>query len=278
MNTAELKTVQKPSVLIVEDEWIVSLELQEHLKQMGYGIIGSVDEGIDAIEKLYHHTPDVILMDIKLKGNMDGIETSQKIRKEFNIPIIFLTANTDENTYGRAMATNPYGYIQKPFNSRELNLTIKCALDKAEFEQKMGMAYMKLVSMIGRLSAGVILVDDAGEINMINNRAAGITEWPETETIGSNVDLIYKTYGDSDCVRRRINFSSRIITERGPAIQRLYLKTINGIIKKIIQKKYFLYSKNGKFQNLIIIFDEHKISAEVQKNAWSIVHDLQELF
>jgi len=278
MNTAELKEFQKPSVLIVEDEWIVSLELQEHLKQMGYGVIGSVDEGKHAIAKIVDNTPDVILMDIKLKGDMDGIEASQQIRKNFDIPVIYLTANTDKNTFVRAMSTNPYGYILKPFSSRDLNSAIECALRKAEYEQKMGANYAKIVRELSVLSVGVILINEVGEIYMFNNKASVISEWKEVETIGLNIDSIYKTYKDSDCVDRVINYSHRIINDNRSDTQHLYLKTRNGIVKRVMQMKFYIYSENGNIANSVIAFDEHEIPGDILKEAGTIVNGLKRLF
>ena len=98
-------------ILVVEDEKIVALELTERLKGMGYEVVDSVSTGKDAIEKAAALNPNLVLMDIKLKGEMDGIQAATEIRKRFRIPIVYLTAHTDEATLQRAKASEPFGYL-----------------------------------------------------------------------------------------------------------------------------------------------------------------------
>ena len=109
-------------ILIVEDEAITSLDLKYSLEELGYDVIGTVDTGHDAIKVSCEKIPDVVLMDIKLKGDMEGTQAAQEISK-LNIPVIFLTANTDEDTFKKIEKT--YGFISKPFDLNELDETIK---------------------------------------------------------------------------------------------------------------------------------------------------------
>ncbi|MGA7721869.1 MAG: response regulator [Ignavibacteriaceae bacterium] len=127
----------KASILIVEDNKIVILELKEMLESMEYHVIETASSGEDAIAKAESVKPDLIIMDIRLKGDMDGIETSASIRKNMDVPIIFLTAHTDENTVQRAKYIEPFGYIIKPFEERELKTTIEMALYKHSIEKKL---------------------------------------------------------------------------------------------------------------------------------------------
>ena len=120
----------KATVLVVEDESIVSKDIQYSLKKLGYEVIGSSATGAKAIELALELKPNIVLMDIMLKGDINGIEASAEIKKSLNIPIIFLTAYADENTLEKAKITEPYAYILKPFNEIDLHTSIEMALYK----------------------------------------------------------------------------------------------------------------------------------------------------
>ena len=118
------------NVYIVEDESIVAKDIQNSLKKMGYNVLGISNNGPDAIKNIVDLEPNIVLMDIMIKGNMTGIDVAEIIKKEYNIPVIFLTAYADENTLSKAKITEPYGYILKPFKEVELHSTIEMALYK----------------------------------------------------------------------------------------------------------------------------------------------------
>jgi len=120
----------KVKVLIVEDENIVAKDIQLSLKKLGYTVIGIEKSGEGAILNAQNSSPDIIIMDIMLKGEINGIEAAEKIRKEFNIPIIFLTAYADENTLSKAKISEPYAYVIKPFKEIDLHTSIEMALYK----------------------------------------------------------------------------------------------------------------------------------------------------
>ena len=124
--------VQKESILIVEDDFIVGKVIEKNLLDLGYTVSGLVATGRDALTKVASERPDLVLMDIRLQGDMDGIEASGKILAVFNIPVVFLTAFSDKQTFDRALSTAPYGYIIKPFSASTLSATIKVALNKKD--------------------------------------------------------------------------------------------------------------------------------------------------
>ncbi len=118
------------SVLVVEDENIVAKDIQQSLQKMGYKVIGTASSGEKAKEILKENQPDIILMDIMLKGDMSGIDTAEYVREIYDLPVIFLTAYADENTLSKAKITEPYGYILKPFKEIDLHTSIEMALYK----------------------------------------------------------------------------------------------------------------------------------------------------
>ncbi|HXU28504.1 MAG TPA: response regulator [Bacteroidia bacterium] len=117
------------NILVVEDESIVSKDIQNSLKKIGYNVIGSCNNAEEAIEIATELHPDVVLMDIMLKGTLTGIDAADKI-KLLNIPVIFLTAYADEATLAKAKVTEPYGYILKPFKEKDLNISIEMAIHR----------------------------------------------------------------------------------------------------------------------------------------------------
>ena len=119
-------------IMVVEDEGIVGLELSEALNRMGYQVLPVVATGHEALETVVVEHPDLILMDIRLEGELDGVETARKIHNNFKIPIIYLTAHSDETTIQRAKHTESYGYLLKPFEERSLRAAIEVALYKAK--------------------------------------------------------------------------------------------------------------------------------------------------
>ena len=132
----QLQSGQK-RILVVEDETIVSLDLQNSLKILGYKVVGAASNGPDAIAKAESARPDLVLMDIILKGDMDGVQTAEAIHARLNVPVIFLTACADEATLQRAKVTEPFGYMIKPFEERELHSHIEIALYKHRMEKQL---------------------------------------------------------------------------------------------------------------------------------------------
>jgi PAS domain S-box-containing protein len=125
----------KAQILVVEDEGIVALNIQSGLESLGYDVPVVVASGEEAIEEAERTRPDLVLMDIMLAGEMDGVEAAEQIRQRFNIPVIYLTAYVDDDTLQRARITEPFGYLLKPFEERELHTTIEMALYKHKAEE-----------------------------------------------------------------------------------------------------------------------------------------------
>jgi len=124
-------------ILVVEDEVIVAQDLAGRLTKLGYAVTATVSSGEEAIQKAIENPPDLVLMDIVLKGDMDGVTAAEKIRTNRNVPTVFLTAYADDQTLQRAKLTDPFGYIIKPFQQHDLRVAIEIALHRHEIETKM---------------------------------------------------------------------------------------------------------------------------------------------
>ncbi|MDR7666183.1 response regulator [Methanosarcina sp. Z-7115] len=123
-------------ILIVEDEHIVAMGIKKMLKSLGYTVTGVASSGEDAISKTESTFPDVVLMDIMLKGDLDGVEAAREIRERFDVPIVYLTAYSDNNILERAKITEPFGYIIKPFDEKDLYSSIEIALHRQRKEKE----------------------------------------------------------------------------------------------------------------------------------------------
>ncbi len=131
-------------ILIVEDEGIVILHIRKALENLGYVVAGLANHGDDAVVKATEIRPDLVLMDIVLKGAVDGIDAAGKIQASLNIPVIYLTAHADKNTLQRAKVTGPFGYIVKPFRERDLQIAIEFALYKSRMEDERNLLVQRL--------------------------------------------------------------------------------------------------------------------------------------
>ena len=122
-------------ILIVEDQRLIAADIENTLKKLGYVVVGNVASGEDAISKSDQVRPELVLMDVRLRGEMDGIQAAEIIRDRFNLPVVYLTAYADEETILRAKKTTPFGYLVKPFNERELRATIEIAFYTHQMER-----------------------------------------------------------------------------------------------------------------------------------------------
>ena len=177
-------------ILVVEDERIVAKDLQSQLEKLGYAVPGVASSGAEALQKAAETRPDLILMDIRLKGEMDGVETSQLVRDQFNIPVIYLTAYADENTLKRAKITEPFGYIVKPFEERELRTNIEIALYKHRMERKLRESELWLATTLKSIGDGVITTDSRERVTFMNRVAEALTGWKQEDAVGKELTQV----------------------------------------------------------------------------------------
>ena len=155
----------KSRILVVEDENIVALDLEKRLEKLGYDCVGIVATGESAVEKADELNPDLVLMDILLRGAKDGVEAGQEIRERFDIPIIFLTAYCDTATIERAKVSEPVGYILKPFEERALKTAIELGLHRHDSDRKLRKMERWLATTLNSLGDAVISTDVDGCIS-----------------------------------------------------------------------------------------------------------------
>lgn len=189
----EKKTNNGISILIVEDESIVASDIKRRLVALGYNIAGICGKGEEAVKTALSLSPDIILMDIHLKGEMDGVCAAQEIQSKKDIPVIYLTASTDDATIERAKTTEPYGYLVKPFEVKDLRTCLEITVYKSEVKKQQKENEQWLNTTINSLDEAVISTDKDGNIKFINNLAAEMLCSVPAECIGRPLDGIYHT-------------------------------------------------------------------------------------
>ncbi len=184
--------MKSPRILVVEDESIVAMDVQDRLGELGYAVIGVADRGEEALALVATEHPDLVLMDIRLKGELDGIAAADEIRERWRIPVIFLTAFSEDSTLQRAKITEPFGYIIKPFEDREIQAAIEMALHKHEAEQRLRESERRYATTLKSIGDGVIATDSRGRVTFMNPVAERLTGWSMEEANGRPLPEVFR--------------------------------------------------------------------------------------
>ena len=178
-------------ILVVEDERIIAEHIVQSLQSLGYGVSAVASSGEEAIRKAEENSPDLVLMDIVLTGEINGIESADQIWSRFNIPVIYLTAYADEKTVERAKITGAFGYIIKPFDDRELHTSIEMALYKHKMENKLKEREEWLSTTLASIGDAVIATDTKGCVILMNPVAQSLTGWKQEDVEGRPVKEVF---------------------------------------------------------------------------------------
>lgn len=245
LNSNPTETVK---VLVVEDEFILAMNLQESLQTLGYSVLDIADSAELAIEKAEELRPNLILMDIRLRGRMDGIQAAEYIWNSLQIPIIYVTGHSDTNTVDRAMLTSPFGYILKPIKEQELYLAIKTALKRYEREQF-------LSHILQNLGDGVIVVDIQLNVKYLNQAATALTGWQLDEVKNQKLTDIL-TFIDEQTQLTAANAIILALEQETTIYQdnRILLIAKDGSIIPIADSATPLRDNSGKITGAVMVF------------------------
>lgn len=219
------------TILVVEDENIVAKDIQISLRKLGYAVPAIATSGRSAIEKAAEFSPDLVLMDIHLKGDMDGVEAGKELHARFNVPVIYLTAYSDENTLERAKLTEAVGYLLKPFKARELHTMIQMALSKHRMERKLKEHEQWLAAVLKSIGDAVIATDIKGVVTFMNPVAEIMTGWSQEHALGRDSTEVFPIVDDQ----------TRTVIENSVNEVLQYGKTAC-----IIPEQRLLINRNGK--------------------------------
>lgn len=179
-------------ILVVEDESVAVWYLQEALEKLGHQVVGCAMSGEEALQEAKQTQPDLVLMDIRLQGEMDGIAAAQQINLCLDIPVVFLTAYADDSTLTRAIATNPYGYLVKPFQEREVHTTIEIALRRHRLDKRSEETKQWFVNTFDSIGDAAIATNRDGDIIYMNPAAESLTGWLQQEAVGQAATTVLK--------------------------------------------------------------------------------------
>lgn len=222
---------KKSRILVVEDERIVAEDIEKSLDNLGYSVAGLAASGREAIRMAKDTNPDLVLMDIVLRDEISGIEAAETIYSQFGIPVVYLTAYADEKTFDRAKRSEPYGYILKPFNDRELQTTIEMAIYKHRMERRVKESEVWLFTTLKSIGDAVITTDVKGIITFINPIAEKVTGWSGTEAIGKPLSRVFRI--QSEITGKPVENPAEIVLREGIVVG-LANQTI--LINKLGQK------------------------------------------
>jgi two-component system, cell cycle sensor histidine kinase and response regulator CckA len=170
-----------PRILVVEDERIVAMDLAATLQELGYEVVGMATRGEDAVQRAAELQPELILMDVRLAGKLDGIQAAEIIHRSRDVPVVYLTAHSDNETLRRAAATAASGYLVKPFKSPELRCTIEVALHKHAADMRVREHEQWLHTTLHSIAEAVIATDIDGCVKLFNPVAEHLTGWSRSE-------------------------------------------------------------------------------------------------
>ncbi|HEY9652698.1 MAG TPA: ATP-binding protein [Coleofasciculaceae cyanobacterium] len=266
----------RAKILIVEDENIVALNIQKRLTELGYTVTATVSSGETAIQLAAQNPPDLVLMDIKLKGSIDGIEAAARMRSRFQIPIVYLTAYADNETLNRAKLTEPYGYISKPFESRDLCTTIEVALYNHQMERQRREREQWLATTLTSMGDAVITTDSQGLVTFMNPMAEMLTCWKQEEVLGNNLTQVFQTINAH--TRKVVENPVALALEKGVTVElenHTLLITKNGTEIPIDDSASPIKNENGKVLGAVLVFHDITERQQAEANLQGINQELE---
>ena len=247
MNTAR--------ILVVEDEAIIAADLSDRLTGLGYLVVATVPSGDRALQVVSQEKPDIVLMDIFLQGNMTGIEAADTIRKLYEVPVVYVTSHADSGTLHSATQTEPFGYVLKPFDLRELQVAIHIALYRHQVESKLRKIERWLATTLQSIGDGVIATDQDGFITLLNPVAEKLTGWRQSEALGCEFNAVFQAIDVAtgqpveDLVQRALHHGFSVGLEEHICIQKK-----SGLQTPIDDSIAPIRNETGEVSGVVVVF------------------------
>jgi PAS domain S-box-containing protein len=244
-------------ILIVEDEVVAAQSLRIFLETTSHSILDVVATGSEAISKATELSPDLVLMDICLKDEIDGITAADRIHQHLQIPIIFLSASTEDTILQRAIATQPFGYLLKPFNAIELITTINIALQRHKLEQQLTHAEQWSATTLTSIGDGTITTDCQGNITFMNPIAEELTGWSQVEALGVTSDTVLNLINAA--TQTAIANPLKLAIQQGIRVtlpDRCILRTKQGTERMIGDSAAPIRDRSGNIVGGVLIFQD----------------------
>ncbi len=241
-----MKSIQ---ILVVDDEPVIGKDVQRSLQALGYAVPGVASDGASALEMTRRLNPDLIIMDVRLNGELDGIETAMEIKRSYGTPVIYLTALADEETIGRAKETEPYGFLLKPFNERELRSVVEMALARSVSQERLQRSRERFASTLRSMADGVMVTNLVGNITFMNPLAEELTGWLADEAMGRPLGAVFKIQHPGGGKAPPLPEGSG-----GNVSRAVLLSTRSGAQVLIEDNSAPLKDENGSLTGLVVVF------------------------
>ena len=266
--------MSKIKILVVEDESIVAMDIKHRAEGLGYEVTDVTPSGEEALKLVRENPPDLILMDIVLKGKIDGIEAAQRIHDDFDIPVLYLTAYSDEETLKRAKITEPFGYIIKPFEDRELHSSVEIAIYKHEMDRKLKESEKWLSTTLESIGDAVIATDKMGKIIFMNPVARKVTGWKQEEAIGKTLLDVFKIINEDTGIPledpvTKVLKKDAVIEMNDPAL----LVTRDGTRLPIDDSSAPIRDENGSVIGVALVFRDITERKRAEKEKEELLKD-----
>jgi two-component system cell cycle sensor histidine kinase/response regulator CckA len=250
-------------ILIVENEGLVGCDMATSLGTLGHVVVGICASGEEALERFDELRPDLVLMDVHLAGQLDGIDTARELQRRSRVAIVYVTACADLDTVARARQTHPHGYLLKPFNHDELRLAVEVASQRHFEENERQRREHSYFEAFQSLADGVIAADLSGGVVFMNPSAARATGWNAQEAVGRSLNEVFRIYQSTGEPAEILSAEAA-----SPSVERtVYLTTLSGERVPIQDRTAPLRDAQGHLTGLIILFRAATVSPPVETPA-----------
>jgi len=261
----------KTKILVVEDEGIVARDIRNMLVGLGYEVTAIAPNAKSAIRKAQETNPDLVLMDIMLQGELTGVKAAEQIFTQYNIPVVFLTAYTDSKTVQQAKKTEPFGYIIKPFEEREVQTTIEIALYKYKMQMKLKEREQWLSTILKSIGDGVIATTQEGMITFMNPMAETLTGWKQDKALNKPLSNVFKVMNEKSKKKQNIDIKKILRGERPELSNGRILVAKNGKKTPIESTMESIKDNGGNLSGVVLVFTDitlRRKAEEELKKSW----------
>lgn len=260
--------MNKIKILVVEDESIVAKDIQNSLIRLGYDVPSTASSAITAYDKLDEIKPDLVFLDIKLKGDTDGIQIAERIKTEYDIPVIFLTSYVDKSTLDRAKITEPYGYLVKPFNENDLQSTVEMAIYKFKKDRELRANKQMYANALSHLQEAIILTDMEGKVTFMNPKAENVTGFGTESASGKEISSLIRFDNNEVKLFSQESFQQLIKRDSLFNADEMNVTIVrnNSSIKSSVVSSPVKDEKNQLIGNAFVIMEKKSSSPASEKN------------
>lgn len=260
---------EQKRVLIVEDEMVIAMDLASGLRQLGYAVVGHVQTAKQAIHKTGELHPDLVLMDIQLKGHGDGVTAAATIRECWDVPVVFVTANINSEVVERVKGSGSYGFLSKPFRPRELDATLSIALRQHKLSRELFAERSWFTTTLCSLSDGVIAADATGHVRFMNPAAENLTGWSAADAKGLPIEAVYplSTMENRPVMECQLR---KALLSRAPIGKQRFLMQVKGNGKVPVEDSASPIFDGGHLLGAVTIF------LDVSDRIWKEREDIEE--